>query len=327
MRCLIPDKNVYKIQVVMVRTNSIILNLPEPVPKNGCKRYNLPSTLYTIYITYCLDNKFNKFNNFTVKTYERYNEIQNLTPLTEYTLQLSLSNFYSDRLSIDPLFGSKVILKTESSILDAPENVTIQALTPTTAAISWMPPKKLNCVPVVYEVYWTSIILLNNTRQIHESLIINKTEHKIDNKCFTLLESLIPGQIYEIYVRVYPTNFSNHYNDSSSKILYMYSEPNNITLNEVSISSMNISWTPSVNLTIRYELEYKNVEMQRWQIANNFEMNNEGKIIYYINNLLSGTLYEFRLILKYPKYEKDFIWPSDGRFTFSTLTSKQMKIL
>ncbi|KAM0730461.1 Tyrosine-protein kinase transforming protein ros [Formica fusca] len=29
----------------------------------------------------------------------------------------------------------------------------------------------------------------------------------------------------------------------------------------------------------------------------------------------------FFKILKYPKYEKDFIWPSDGRFTFSTLTS------
>ncbi|KAL6424958.1 hypothetical protein ACFW04_009354 [Cataglyphis niger] len=328
MRCLTPDKNVYKIQIVMVTTNSTILNLPEPVPKNGCKKYNLPSTLYTIYISYCLDNKLNKFDNFTVKTYERHYEIQNLTPLAEYTLQLTLSNFYFDRLSMDPLFGSKVILKTESGKLNAPEDVTIQALTPTTAAVSWMPPKKLNCVAVIYEVYWTSIILVNNTRQT-QSLIISKTERKIDNKFFTILKPLIPGQKYNIYIRVYPVNFSDFYTDSSNKILYMYSEPNNITLNEVSVSSMNISWTPSVNLTIHYELEYKNVEMQRWQIANNSEVNNEGKIMYYINNLLPGTLYEFRLILKYPKYiiseisqEKDFIWPSDGRFTFSTLTSE-----
>ncbi|KAL6419472.1 hypothetical protein ACFW04_011383 [Cataglyphis niger] len=270
MRCLTPDKNVYKIQIVMVTTNSTILNLPEPVPKNGCKKYNLPSTLYTIYISYCLDNKLNKFDNFTVKTYERHYEIQNLTPLAEYTLQLTLSNFYFDRLSMDPLFGSKVILKTESGKLNAPEDVTIQALTPTTAAVSWMPPKKLNCVAVIYEVYWTSIILVNNTRQT-QSLIISKTERKIDNKFFTILKPLIPGQKYNIYIRVYPVNFSDFYTDSSNKILYMYSEPNNITLNEVSVSSMNISWTPSVNLTIHYELEYKNVEMQRWQIANNSE--------------------------------------------------------
>ncbi|KAL6419442.1 hypothetical protein ACFW04_011410 [Cataglyphis niger] len=250
MRCLILGKNIYKIEIVMVTINSIILNLPEPIPNSGCKRYNLPSTLYTIYISHCLDNKLNKFNNFTLKTYERYYEIQNLTPFTEYKLQLALSNFYSDRLSIDPLFVSEKIIKTKVGRLNAPENVTIQAITPTTAVVFWMPPKKLNCVDVIYEVCWTLLTLVNNTRQTY-SLIINKTKHTIDGKFFTILESLIPGQKYEIYVRVYPTNFSDFYTDSSSKTFYMSSEPNNITLNNI-IYNMNISWISKLTQYYQY---------------------------------------------------------------------------
>ncbi|XP_029679506.1 proto-oncogene tyrosine-protein kinase ROS-like [Formica exsecta] len=322
-KCLTPDKKVYYVEPVMVTTNSIIVNLPKPVPKSGCKRYNLPTTLYTIYISHCLDNELNKFDNFTVRTYEQYYKIQNLTPLTEYKLLLVISNFYSDQLSIGPLFGSEMILRTKPSKLNKPENVTVQVLTPTKAAVRWMPPKKLNCVPVTYKVYWMLIILVNNTRQIHESnKLINKIKHKIHSKFFTIIEPLIPGQKYRVYVRMHPVNYSDLYTNSLSKTLYVYSEPNNITLNEVSINGMNISWIPSVNLTIHYILEYKNVEMQKWQIANNFEPNNEKKVMYYIKNLLPGTLYEFRLILRYPKYETDFIWPSDGRFTFSTMTSE-----
>ncbi|XP_029679511.1 proto-oncogene tyrosine-protein kinase ROS-like isoform X2 [Formica exsecta] len=295
-RCLTPDKKVYNVEEAMVTTNRIIVNLPEPVPKSGCKKYNLPTTLYTINISHCLDNKFNKFDNFTVQMYEQYYEIQNVTPLTEYKLLLAISNFYSVQLSMKPLLSSEIILRTKPSKFDASENVTVQALTPTIAVVYWMPPKKLkigHCVPVIYEVYWTLITLLNDTQQIHEFLLINKTEYKIDDKFFTILEPLIPGQKYRVYVRMYPANFNDYYNDSSIKTLYMYSEPNNITLSE----------------------------MQKWQTANNFESNNGGKIMYYIKNLLPGTLYEFRLILRYPKYEKDFIWPSDGRFTFSTMTS------
>ncbi|XP_070154570.1 proto-oncogene tyrosine-protein kinase ROS-like [Polyergus mexicanus] len=317
-KCLTPEKRVYNIEEVMVATSSISVNLPEPGVKNGCEKYNLPTTLYTIHISYCLDNELNKFDNITVQTYERYYEIQNLTAFTEYKLLLVISNFYSDQLSMDPLFGSEVTLRTEPSKLDAPENVTVQALTPNIAAVYWMPPEKLNCVPVIYTVYWT--LVTNSTQQINKALI-NNIEHKTDSKFFTIIESLIPQRKYMIYVRMHPVNYSDLYVDSLSKILYMYSEPNNIILNEVSINSMNISWIPSVNLTINYELEYKNIDMQEWQIANNFESNNGGEIMYYIKNLLAGTRYEFRLILRYPKYEKNFAWPSDGRFIFSTLTS------
>ncbi|XP_050449850.1 proto-oncogene tyrosine-protein kinase ROS-like isoform X2 [Cataglyphis hispanica] len=319
-KCLTPDKRVYKIEEVNVTTNSIIINLPEPVPKSGCKKHNLPATLYTINISYCLDKESNLFDNLTEQTYERHYEIQNLTPLTEYKLLLILSNFYSDQLSMGSLLGSEVTLRTKASKLDAPDNVTVEALTPTVAAVYWIPPKKLNCIPVFYKIYWT--LITNNTREISESLVVNKIEYKLNNKYLQqIIESLLPGQVYWVYVRIYLANYSDLYTNSLSKTLYMYPEPSNITLNKVSRNGMNISWIPSVNLTIYYVMQYRNVEAQKWQIANNFEPNNEGTVMYYIKNLLPETLYEFRLILRYPNYEKDYIWPSDGRFIFPTLTS------
>ncbi|KMQ82678.1 proto-oncogene tyrosine-protein kinase ros [Lasius niger] len=133
--------------------NSIILNFPKPIPKRGCKKNNLPTTIYTINVSHCLDNSFDMFVQFNKQTHERYYEIQNLTPLTEYKLKLAMSNFYFNQLSMDPLFSSDVTLRTNPDKLNVPENVTVQALTPTIAAVYWMSPKKLNCVTVTYKVY------------------------------------------------------------------------------------------------------------------------------------------------------------------------------
>ncbi|KMQ85783.1 proto-oncogene tyrosine-protein kinase ros [Lasius niger] len=239
-------------------------------------------------------------------------------PFTEYTLKLALSNFYVDKLSMGLQFGADVKLRTT---LNAPEDITVQVLTPTLAAVYWMPLKELNCVAVNYEVHWVSVVFLNGTRKItsqQDKQFINQTERTEDGKFFATIRSLLPGQEYLIYVRVYPNNFNNFFTDSLKEIIQMYSEPNNLILSGVSTNRMNISWIPSVKLTIQYKLEYKTDRMRKWQIANNTEVNN-GKVTYYIENLLPRTPYKFRLILRYPEYKEDFVWPSDERFTFQTL--------
>ncbi|EFN63265.1 hypothetical protein EAG_02679 [Camponotus floridanus] len=151
MRCLTPDKNVYNFKNVTVTTsNRIIVNLPKPIVKSG--KYNLPTTIYTIFVS-CLNNNLNKSEKFNVQTYKRYYEIQNLIPFTEYKLKFTLSNFYFDQLSINP-FESKVIpIKTNSSKLNAPENISVLGLTPPIAVVHWMPLKKVYCVAVTYEVH------------------------------------------------------------------------------------------------------------------------------------------------------------------------------
>ncbi|XP_029165132.1 proto-oncogene tyrosine-protein kinase ROS-like isoform X2 [Nylanderia fulva] len=321
-KCLIPNMKDYRIEVLNKTVYTITISLPEPMLNDGCKKYNLPTIIYNISVSYltCLDNGSNKFEQYNVSTCERHHTFKNLMPFTEYTLKLALSNFYFDKLSMNLQFGSNVKLMILGKI-DAPKDVTVQILTPTLAIVYWMPSKKLNCVTVTYEVHWMQYS--NKTQEIilkspPFKKPVDKIEHTTNGKLFTtiLLQS---QQNYQIYVRVYPHNFSQHFNDSLNKMIYT-SEPNNLNLSGVNTISMNVSWNSSVNLTIHTEfrpiLEYKNNVMREWQIANNSDRNNN-TITYYIKNLLPRTLYNFRLILRYPEYN-DFIWPEKG-FNFETL--------
>ncbi|XP_025263429.1 protein sevenless isoform X2 [Camponotus floridanus] len=317
MRCLTPDEKVYNFENVTATTDSIIVYLPEPVVKNGCKKYNLPTTIYTISVS-CLNNNLNKSEKFTVLTGERNYKIQNLAPFTEYKLKFTLSNFYFDQLSINPFDSNVIPIKTLGK-LNAPEDISVLALTPTIAVVHWMPPQKLNFMVVTYEVHW---MLVNDTQQENKQFI-NVPKRMADGRFFTKINLSLPVQDYLIYVRVYPINFSDFYNESLSKINHMYSESNNITLSEVNTNSMDISWISNINLTIFSALEYKDVSTEKWQTTNDIRTNYNKKVIYHIKNLQSGTLYQFRLILKYLEYEETFIWPANEGFIFSTLVYRQ----
>ncbi|XP_025267009.1 proto-oncogene tyrosine-protein kinase ROS-like [Camponotus floridanus] len=321
MRCLTPDEKVYNFENMNATANSIVVNLPEPVVKSGCKKYNLPTTIYTISISHCLDNNLDKSKKFNVLQYvtcERHYEIQNLMPFTEYKLKFTLSNFYFDQLSINPINSNVITLKTNSGKLNAPENISVLALTPPVAVVHWMPPKQLNCVSVNYEVHWKSVILVNGIQQ-KSKLFINMPKRMVDGRFFTKINLSLPVQNYFIYVRVYPTNFSDFYNESLNEIIHISSEPNNITLSEVDINSMNISWISNINSTIFFTLEYEDIAAEKWQTMNYTEINYNNKVMYHVKNLQSGTLYKFRLILRYLEFEETFIWPADERFIFSTL--------
>ncbi|KAL0113614.1 hypothetical protein PUN28_012637 [Cardiocondyla obscurior] len=316
-KCLIPRQMSYSVKRVSETANSIVVSLPEPNLERGCQKYSLPTTLYTIHVSHCSKNDLGECEETKVQTYEKRYEIQDLKPYTEYKLKLALSNFYADASFMRLEFGTDVVLKTSAGKPSMPQNVTVQALTPTIAAVYWKPPKTLNSAVVHYEVHWRSILLQNGVRQKGEQLI-KEPERTVDGRFFTTLQPLLPGQDYLVYVRVYPANFNDFYNESLSQLIRMYSEPNNLTMAGVSVNSMIITWIPSVNLTVSYVLEYKDVAMDEWQIARHVEVNKD-RVMYRIENLEPRTLYKFRLRLKYPIYKKDFIWPSDGRFTFQTL--------
>lgn len=222
-----------------------------------------------------------------------------------------------DRESMSLEFGSGVVLRTGAGVPTAPENVTVEALTPTLAVVYWMPPKILNAAAVRYEVHWRLDTLINGARPKGEQLITD-TEHTADGRFFTLLEPWLPDQKYLVFVRAYPAHFSNVYSESPGQEVKMFPEPNNLTLTGVTVNSLNVSWVPSVNLTIKYTLEYKDVAVESWRIANDSKVDKD-RVTYFIRNLQPRTLYKFRLLLRYPSHKKDFVWPTDGRFTFQTL--------
>nr|XP_012141859.1 PREDICTED: proto-oncogene tyrosine-protein kinase ROS isoform X2 [Megachile rotundata] len=318
--CLIPHQVSYNVEEVKKEANSITVRLPRPVPQYGCEEYNLPTTLYTIYVSQCLENDPNMCedtNRTKLQTYETKYEIKNLKPFTEYRLKLALSNYYADLESMSLEFGSGVVLRTGAGAPTPPENVTVEALTPTLAIVYWMPPRILNAATVRYEIHWRLFRPINGARQKGEQLI-KGNERTADGRFYSMLEPWLPDQEYHVFVRAYPAQFNNVFNDSEVRSVKMYPEPNNLTLSGVNVNSLNVTWEPTVNLTIRYTLEYKDVAMEDWQVANDSKMDKH-KVTYFIKKLQPRTLYKFRLLLRYPNYTKDFVWPADGRFTFQTL--------
>ncbi|XP_014482097.1 PREDICTED: proto-oncogene tyrosine-protein kinase ROS isoform X2 [Dinoponera quadriceps] len=316
--CLTPRPTTYSVEKLRAMANSIIVKLPEPVVNHGCERYSLPTTLYNIDVSQCLgnDSGYNEGVNI-LQTYERQYEIRGLKPITKYKVKLALSNYYVGLTSASLEFDEGKLLTTGPGTPSMPENVTVEAWTPTVAAVYWLPPKILNSEAVNYEVHWTSSNLVNGIRKKGEQLVkeLNRTG---DGRFYTKLQPMVPGRQYEVSVRVYSVQSSEFYNQSVIKAVQMYPEPSNLTLSGVSVNSLDVSWTPSVDPTIGYVLEYRDVATEAWQTANHTELK-KGTVTYHIEGLQPLTSYKFRLILRYPAYKENFVWPPDGGFTFETL--------
>ncbi|KAI4491041.1 hypothetical protein M0802_010458 [Mischocyttarus mexicanus] len=323
--CLIPFRMLYNVEEVKKTADSITVRLPKPLPHLGCKTYNLPRTLYFMDVYECPEDISKECNGSfdsikRIKRYETYEKeyaIEHLKPFTRYLIKLSLTNTYMEWNKTNLELSSGIILTTGAGAPSAPENVSVQVLTPTLAAVYWMPPKIFNSPAVSYEIHWRSDGLINGVRQKGEQLV-KDTERIKNGKLMAILQPLLPGQVYFISIRAYPAHFNEVFSESKKEMISMYPEPNNLTLIAASINGLNLSWIPTINLTISYILEYKDVAQEEWRVANESEINND-KVIYKLRNLQPRTLYKFRMLLRYPNYDQDFIWSPDGRFTYQTL--------
>ncbi|XP_043492014.1 proto-oncogene tyrosine-protein kinase ROS isoform X2 [Polistes fuscatus] len=322
--CLMPRRMLYNVEEVKKTADSITVRLPQPLPHNGCKAYNLPRTLYIMDVHECVENNSKECResydsmegNKRYETYEREYTIEDLKPFTRYLIKLSLANTYIEWNKTNLEFSSGIILTTGAGAPSAPENVSVKVLTPTLAAVYWMPPKIFNSPAVSYEIHWRSDGLINGVRQKGEQLV-KDTERIKNDKLMAMLQPLLPGQVYFISVRAYPAHFNDVFSESEKQMISMYPEPNNLTLISAGINGLNISWVPTINLTIGYTLEYHDVALEEWRVANKSESDHE-KVIYRLQNLQPRTLYKFRLLLRYPNYDQDFIWSPDGKSTFQT---------
>lgn len=318
IQCLAPFQGIYNVQELSKTKNSIIIKMPQPILHEICEDYNLPSTLYTIFFSECLgENKCDEKKEIKLQTYDTQLEVEQLKPFTKYRFKLALSNYYSEKESNYLNFSSGVILRTGSGIPTRPRNVTVHSLTPTTAAVYWLPPKTLNADEVNYEIHWTANNRINESKET--SAVIKHAEELKDGRLVARIRYLLPNQEYKIFVRVYPSNFSQNYNQSLEQLLKMYPEPNNLTV-ECFPTALTIFWIPVNNLTINYSLEFTKAHFNKWQIVNISKIIKD-KLQYQIVELQPKTSYKFRLKIKYPD-ENEFIWPSDDRFIFETLGKK-----
>ncbi|XP_015109279.1 proto-oncogene tyrosine-protein kinase ROS [Diachasma alloeum] len=319
--CLTPYPMSYTVSEVSKKANSITIRLPKPESDLQCRRYNLPGVQYTVYVSQCAEDTVNNQmicdnERIKIQTYQREVEVSSLKPFTFYKFTLGLSNYYRDLEASSLQHGSPVMLRTAPGAPSAPENVTVEALTPTLAAVYWLPPRILNAAAVRYEIHWKSDKLVNGVRQKGEQVVKNAGFSA--GRYSTTLQPLVPGQDYVVTVRASPADSSDVWSESDSQVVSMYPEPNNLTLMGASINALNLSWVPTVDLTTSYILQFTTVGLEKWQIATDVEIQ-RNRTVYHIKGLLSKTFYKFRLILRYPKYKEDFVWPTDARFTFQTL--------
>ncbi|KAF7989871.1 hypothetical protein HCN44_008545 [Aphidius gifuensis] len=326
--CLVPYQMSYKIEeIININSNSITVKLPDPKINLACEKYNLAGIYYTIYITKCLDYQdinCSDIDKNIIHTYNKEIKINNLSPFTIYDIKLLLNNYYT-KLEGLPLLNNNdnsIKLITAPGVPTVPQNITVEALNPTLAAVHWLPPKILNSPSVRYEIHWRSSRLVNGARQTGELLVKNIDDNHGNEKKYTaFIEPLLPGQNYSVYVKAFSINSTDAYSESETKILSMYPQPNNLILDTITISSINLSWLPTPNITIKYTLQYTTIiGTENWQTAEpikNHDDDDDGKIKYNINNLLSSTIYKFRLILKYPNDKGNFVWLND--VTFQTL--------
>lgn len=319
-----PQRPIDKVEQIAKTSTSITVRLPDLTTELKCGMYSLPATLYTIDLTECKklsnnniyeiddDKCENDEERIRYQTYWKEFEAKDLKPFTKYRFKLTLANYYSEQeLGNVELDGQDLVLRTGAGVPSKPEDVRARPLTPTLAIIDWVPPMFWNAEYVRYKVFWRSTTLMDDVLLEGEKMVR-------DGDVSTHLESLTPGQEYFVFVRVYPENFTDVYSQSEETTLVMYSEPNNLTMLGATSDAMNVSWVPMTDLILNHSLQYTRNNIERWETASEFTRI-KNRLIYMIRNLNSKEYYRFRLVLRYRNYSENFVWPSDGRFTFQTL--------
>ncbi|XP_058790421.1 proto-oncogene tyrosine-protein kinase ROS [Phymastichus coffea] len=290
--CLVPQRTAYTVQLVSKTSTSISVKLPEPTPYLGCEKYGLPATLYTIDVADAHERRL-RFH-----TYWRDFRVKDLEPFTEYRFRLSLANYYSDQEFDD---NPEVTIRTGAGVPSKPQNVKVQALTPTLAMVSWESPAIWNAEFLRYKVVWV------------------EDEKDVDlYEVTTLLSDMVPGKEYAIHVRAYPENLTNSYSQSEKHLLRMYSEPDNVTLTGVNAQAMNLSWLWVEENIVNCTLEFTISRFNQWQAVTKY-IKLKNRLMFFVDNLEPKESYKFRLVLKYKNHTEDFYWPEDGSFIFETL--------
>ncbi|MGH0135068.1 UNVERIFIED_CONTAM: hypothetical protein FKN15_056991, partial [Acipenser sinensis] len=171
-----------------------------------------------------------------------------LKKYTEYKLRVAASTGVgeSSLSEEDDIFARTMEDEPES----APQNLTVQHVTASTAVISWLPPEKPNGIITYYKVTYAV-----------------DTDFHTENSTTTIatLQNLKPHSVYTISIRAY-TKYG-HGNQTSSVLKVLTGEdapgspPFNLTYESISSTKVEVSWIPPLHangIILSYTIEYWN---------------------------------------------------------------------
>lgn len=321
-KCLYPvQTHNYKPLPKQMSQNSITLQLPTPETYPGCW-YQLRNVKYTILYRKFVngDERCNSTSCDIVASFENLTTIRGLTPYTNYQFAIGINNYYGEFMHYNIEFGPVVVFRTARGAPTVPGDVTAEAISPTEAIIKWMPPVTMNSDRVWYEVHWQTEHLGNGVKNRQQQLVpmsLNSNNQHITRN----LTKLLPSHTYSVWIIAYTSNET--FTESDIVKIETFSDPENITLLEVTAYSLQISWMEPKNVS-RYILQYspigypKNKTVVFDSIVDNSTRSGVVKP-YEINELAPKIQYKFEVLLYYPKREAPYVWPLDGRSIFETL--------
>nr|CAD7427325.1 unnamed protein product [Timema monikensis] len=169
-------------------------------------------------------------------------------------------------------------------------------------------------VLMLVQVHWRSEEMVGGERRKGEKIVSGPS---FPDAIQTASLSLLAGQTYFILVRAHSSNSATS-SDSGEVQVQMFPEPNDILLLYATAYSLNISWSPSPNVSVvRREIQWCEMGSGQWQ---NLPLQDAtGEVNYLMRNLRPKTQYTFRLTMEYAPFQELYVWPLDGRFTYETL--------
>ncbi|CAL1296241.1 unnamed protein product [Larinioides sclopetarius] len=324
--CLISESYTEKARLIKRSHISLSLYLPHVNRPDFCNRISTPSLLYTVYYAPLNDEATNscfmEAGKTACKSKKTYNDtivLDDLKPFTNYSIRISVENYYSKGISSP---GPEAIYQTDVGVPSQPVNISGKAVTPYRIDVSWKPPFIPNGSPIFYE------ILLKVKNSTREFSLLSPTHTHIYFECgkeastdlsasITTTES---GKDHYITVRAYSANCEMH-NDSEEIIVTAFELPSNITLVEASSTYLKLSWSsPSDDSISSHLLEYSEAEGEglEWKISEITATEPSTRHIFSIKNLIPKTKYNFRLILTYKEKGLKFVWPQNFNLEFAT---------
>ncbi|CAH0553544.1 unnamed protein product [Brassicogethes aeneus] len=305
--CMTPIKlsnDQFKPALLRKTFSSFVLKMPEITVHPNCSYISIAPPEYKI--NYCTADVCNE-----ILTFEKYYEIGDLKPFTEYTVTISVSNYFSQEDEI--VVGPTVVYRTSPGAPSEPQNVSAIVLNPTLAEVNWLPPKELNGLKVYYEIHWQTERSLSGVRQKGEQPVLERNLKSNSSVMTTLLQKLSPNSTYIVWVKAYSeTNETS--SDSTRVQITTYPKPADLEMANKTANSFKLLWSKSTNMQ-EYRVEYSPITSNEWKLA---DISKKDKFIT-INNLKPKMQYKFRLQILYNKYPEWYLWPIDSRFTFETL--------
>lgn len=350
LHCLLPDIQLLRNQKIqLVRDTDRFLNLRLPTPKTYKNCTFEPMLLkYQIMYTSIQDNKPLDCNPETcniIETYEKFIQFENLRPDTQYQFQISISNFYMEKMNKTVHFTEPIVFRTKTGVPSRPRNLTATVLSPTEVNLKWLDPLEWNGEKVHYKVVYQTDTEINEIKNQLQLIIKGKIEnyryfseefpniynslafHFTDENVTSVnLTRLIPNQPYNIWIIVHTTE--NLSNESLPVKVTTLPAPQPIKLVMSTSTDLEIEWKP-YNYAFKYRMLYR-------PIINDISSSNADHLnqtillesdgvnpdnVFKAQNLRSKTVYKFWLELDF-KDRLHYIWPQNEKFLFETKSNK-----